>query len=228
MTVRRRGITLSELSVCCLIFVTLIVALMSTYLQCARTFHLLVARQGIQSELRRINALLRRDVTLTDYRSLGVIDRVAQSTPNERDSVCMVGVDAWTDRGNFDDYLKPQWNIYVLYWGTLKQSDKVAPPGNPELGQLIRAEFSQSIPFPIPLPEVWVNGTTANPGAAPYKLLSRNLVSFEAELNQLDENLRVHLVLRSETGATTVGRQRESEMIECYIDMRPENTWPPR
>lgn len=213
---------------CCLIFSLLIVALMTTYLTCARTFQMLVTRQGIQSELRRINALLRRDVTLTDYRSLGVIDRVADDTPEERDSVCMVGVDAWTKRSNFDEYLKPQWNIYVLYWGTLKQNDKVPPAGTRELGQLIRAEFTQSIPFPVPLSEVWVNGTTSNPTVVTHKLLSRNLLCFEAELNQLDENLRVHLVLRSESGATTGGRMRESEMIECYIDMRPENTWPPR
>jgi len=226
--VKRKGITLPELTVCCFIFVMLIVALMTTYLHCARTFHLLVTRQGIHSELRRINALLRRDVTLTDYRSLGVIDRVAQDVSEERDSVCMVGVDAWTDRTNFDDYLKPQWNIYVIYYGTLKQNDKIPPAGTREFGQLIRSEFSQSIPFPVPLPEVWVNGTISTPGAAPSKLLTRNLVAFEAEINQIDENLKVHLVLRSESGATTGGRLRESEMIECYIDIRPENTWPPR
>lgn len=223
----RRGLSLPELIVCCFIFITLIIALMATFIQAARTFQLLVTRQGIQTELRRINALLRRDVALTDFRSLGVVEGDSATTSDERDAVCFVGVDSWTDRANFDDYLKPLWNIYVLYYGTRNQNDKVPPSGDPSLGQLIRKEVVQSIPFPVPLEKGFLGNAIATPGTS-YKLLTRNLVSFKAELNQMEENLRVHLVLRSDRNATTLGRQRESELIECYIDMRPENTWPPR
>ncbi len=225
----RHGISLAELIVCCSIFMTLIVALMATYITGVRTYQLMVSRQGIQSEIRRIQALLRRDVTLTDYRSVGVEDRVAAVGTGERDALNFVGVDAWTDRANFDQYLKPRWNIYVMYYATCGISDRVGGGGDRELGQFIRKELVQDVPYPVPLLPSFTKTYLDTPSTGDsYKLLSSAVQSFEVNISQVDENIQAHVVLRSERGATGSGRLRESEIIECYIDMRPENTWPPK
>ncbi|MEW6279177.1 MAG: hypothetical protein AB1758_11170 [Candidatus Eremiobacterota bacterium] len=228
--------TLVEAITSCLILGLLVSVVFAVFQLGTRSFRTLLVRQGIQSEARRVSALLRRDLVVTHFRSTSTVDRTSPMTPaplNERDILCFSGLDNWSDASNFDDTLKPQWNRYIQWYATTIDPEEEPPYGKPELGQLVRKEVVPNSPappiaFPLPMLDPMPDTLTATPsgGGDAYRILSRNVLHFSITTDSDEENVLVHLILRQPGFQSATGLKRENETFECFIEMRPENTWP--
>lgn len=231
-----RGMTIIEALTSCFILGLLTTVIFTVFQLGSRNFRTLVVRQGIQSEARRISALMRRDLVVTSYRTTSTLDRtcaLSAAPLNERDVISMGGLDSWTDASNYDETRKPLWNRYTVWYATSSDGEESPPPGRPELGQLVRKQVIPTNPappiiFPMPMQNPTLGSLTASPGANAdvFQILTRNLLHFSVTLDPADENVMVHIVLRQPGLESATGQRRETETFECHFDIRPENTWP--
>lgn len=231
-----RGMTIVEALTSCFILGLLTTVIFSVFQLGSRNFRTLVVRQGIQSEARRISALMRRDLVVTSYRTASTLDRTSAlgTAPlNERDMLSIGSLDSWTDSSNYDSTRKPLWNRYTVWYATSSDVEEGPPPDRPELGQLIRKQVIPTSPappiiFPMPMQNPSLGSLTASPDANAdgFQILSRNLLHFSVTLDPADENVIVHIVLRQPGLESATGQKRETETFECHFDIRPENTWP--
>ena len=191
---------------------------------------MLLTRQGLQAEARRIAAVLRRDLVLTHYRSAGYLNRVDATTGEQRDGMIFVGMDDWSNTADvtrFDSNLRPKWNRRVIWYATSRESEKLSPRGDRKLGQLIRKVVDTG-PILFPLPYTAFGPMMASPQASTndFKVYSRNVVMFGAQLDPATETVTAHLVLRERSGTAPTGDKQIVESFEVFIDTHPENTWP--
>lgn len=226
----RRGYTLAEMMVAMALLAGLGVVLFFLFSTGTRSFRLMLTRQGLQAEGRRIATVIRRDLVLTHFRSAGTRNRVDAVTGEQRDGLMFVGLDNWsdtTDTSRFDANLRPIWNRWVVWYATRDESEKLAPPGDLERGQLIRKVVDTGpIFFPLPYGNFSAFLTTPMISTNDYKLYSRNVVGFSVSLDHATETVIVHLVLRQRAGAAPTGTKQTVESFEIYLDTHPENTWP--
>lgn len=232
----RRGMTIVEALTSCFILGLLTTVIFTVFQLGSRNFRTLVVRQGIQSEARRISALMRRDLVVTSFRTASTLDRtsaLAAAPLNERDLVSMATLDSWIDSSNYDSTRKPLWNRYTVWYATSSDAEKSPPPGRPELGQLVRKQVIPTSPappviFPMPMQNPSLGSLTVSPDANTdgFQILTRNLLHFSVTLDPADENVMVHIVLRQPGLESATGQKRETETFECHFDIRPENTWP--
>lgn len=232
----RRGFTILEACVSTLILSLLVMVIFGVFQFGSRSFQTLVLRQGIQSEARRIAALMRRDLLVTSYQTVTTLDRTSPATPaplNERDAISFATLDDWNNQANYDMTRKPRWNRFLAWYATTLDPEELAPWGRPELGQLLRKEVTPVSPSPpmsfsIPMTNPTLGVITASPAASSdvYSVLSRNVLHFSVRTDAANENVVVHLVLREQGIQSATGMKRQVETFECFFDMRPENTWP--
>lgn len=233
---RQRGFSLLEAVICTVILGMLVITVFGVFQLGTRSFRTLVVRQGVQSEARRIAVLLRRDLVVTHFRSVGTIARTSPDNPpplNARDVLTFATLDDWSNPANFDSTLKPIWNRYLAWYGTQIDGEEEPGLGAIELGQLVRKEVIPNNPSPpilLPLPMLDPNPNTlmVSPGATceSYRILTRNLLHFSVSTDEAEQNVRVHLALRQRGFQSATGQKQDTETFECYIDLRPENTWP--
>ncbi|MEW6282751.1 MAG: prepilin-type N-terminal cleavage/methylation domain-containing protein [Candidatus Eremiobacterota bacterium] len=228
MSTRRAGFSLPELIVAMFILGMLLGILFVVFNMGSRSFQGLVVRQGIQSEARRVSALLRKDLTATHFNGTSVLDRI-DGAGQERDALSIPTVNNWSDPGNFDQFQKPQWNRYLVYYATVDDTEKNPPLGDPNRGQLFRKQIDPGATMVFPLPYGNLGGALSSPTAPAgdfetFKLLTSNVESFAAEKSLADEMVRVRLVLRQPTRSP--GQSQEVEKFEIFVEMHPENTWP--
>lgn len=225
----RRGHTLVEMFISLALLSGLGVVLFFMFSSGTRSFRMLVTRQGLQAEARRISSVLRRDLVLTHYRTAEVEDRTA-TNGSERDGLMFVGLDNWSntvDPARFDENLRPIWNRRVMWYATRDDTEKLNPPGDSELGQLVRKVVNPApILFPLPYGNFLSFMVSPMDRSVDYKIYSRNVVSFAVRLDPATETVMAHLVLRQGAGVGPGGAKQTVESFEVFIDTHPENTWP--
>lgn len=223
-----RGFSLLELVICFGIFSLLSLVALGILVFGAQGFHQVVYEQGSQTDLRRIMASLQRDLTSTHHRSLTLIDRDS-AAGYPRDAICLASLDSWSDPGNFDRYLRPRWNRYIIYYATLEQK------GKNQAGRLIREvcspngaptgafEFSTFLTSPG---YFLVEGPALQNRDVKSQILSDRLWKFELSNDLVTQSISLRLALRNPPQNTATGTEREMHTMEVLQEIKPANTWP--
>jgi hypothetical protein len=217
-----------ELIVCFGIFSLLSLVALGILVFGSQGFHRVIYEQGSQSDLRRIMASLQRDFQSTHHRSISLIDRDSASG-YQRDGICLASLDNWNDPGNFDEYLRPRWNRYVVYYATLEQN------GKNEAGRLIREvvqpsgapvgpfEFSTFLASPGYFLE---EGTPLQTSSVESQVLSDRLWKFELGNDLVAQSVSLRLALRNPPQPNATGIERDMHTMEVLQEIKPANTWP--
>lgn len=226
-----RGFTLLEAMFTVAIMGGLIVILAGVFSTAAAGFKLGNSRLGLQGELRRILAPLRRDLRNASYQSASVAPiavRVAAAPPGavpqvdvRRDRLCFNGLkNNGRNNSQYDpDSGKPLWDCYLVYFATAD---------NPN-GRLVRAVLDVSPPRLTARVFPNLNGadlSLSNPALAAegLRVLSKQVLAFDAELDDTTQMVRFGLRLRAEAGRRE--GKSTAEIMEVQISVRPANTWP--
>ncbi len=213
--------------VCLGIFSLLTLVALGVLVFGAQGFHQVVYEQGSQNDIRRIMAAIQRDLTSTHHKSVSLVDRDSASG-NQRDGICVVSLDNWNDPGNFDTYLRPKWNRYVVYYATLEEK------GQNQTGRLIREvcipgsnvgpyEFDKFLNSPG---YYLTEGPAANTIDITSQVLTDRLWKFELTNNLVAQSVSLRLALRNPPQNTATGTEREMHSMEILQEIKPANTWP--
>ncbi len=224
----RRGLTLPEVVVCFGIFSLLSLVALGTLVYGATGFHQVVYQQGSQNDVRRIMAALQRDLASTHHRSITVEKR--QSVAGyARDAMALCSLDSWSDPANFDNYLRPRWNCYVVYYASREQN------GVNEAGKLVRQvcyprgtpvgafEYATFISSPESLIR---DGEPLQSDEVRSQILTDRLWKFELVDNPLTQSVSIRLSLRNPPQKRATGIERDLHSIEVLQEIKPANTWP--
>lgn len=94
----------------------------------------LEARQGVQGDALKARIQLERDLSLTHFGSVGVVNRDVGG--RERDILCLLGMSDWNDESRFENNGLPSWDRYIVFYATDDQ----------ESGRLMRAVLAPEPP----------------------------------------------------------------------------------
>lgn len=223
---RRRAFTLVELMVCMGVFSLLAVVALGILVFGARGFHQVIYRQGAQSDIRRIMAALQRDLASTHHRSIALADRESPAG-YARDAICMVSLSNWNEPANFDEYLRPRWDSYVIYYATREQE------GPNEVGRLIRESVEVTDPTLVGPFEFWdfpgghlVEGTPLQTTRVSSQVVSDRLWKLELENDLIGQSVSLRVALRNPPQVRATGAEREMHTMEVLLKVKPANTWP--
>lgn len=224
----RRGFSLIELIVCFGIFSLLSLVALGILVFGAQGFHQVIYQQGAQSDMRRIMASLQRDFSSTHHRSITLIDRDSASG-YPRDGICLASLDNWQNPANFDEYLRPRWNRYVMYYATLEQK------GKNEAGRLIREVIDPTGapvgPFEfatfLSSPGYFLSeGSVLQTASVKSQVLSDRLWKFELGNNLVAQSISLRLAFRNPPQNNATGTERDLHTMEVLQEIKPANTWP--
>ncbi|MFN8607979.1 MAG: hypothetical protein U0931_10630 [Vulcanimicrobiota bacterium] len=232
---KRRGFSILELAVACLMFLGVLSVVFFFFRYGTRAFITANQRQGVQADALRVMDGLQADVKRTAARSILILNdnsriRPVGSANVHRDVISMAGLKDWSnlnDTENFDlAGSQPKWNRYWVYYATV----------DADRGTLIRLKVD---PLPPPIsPTALTIGKLLglckdNPalnnfdGATPaHSELSRNIYEFQIE-RQGNNSFRISLKLQEKRQLRPGGGAVSGmETFQIKMHVRPENTYP--
>ncbi|MBX3171288.1 MAG: hypothetical protein KF760_28020 [Candidatus Eremiobacteraeota bacterium] len=223
-----RGFSVLELVLAMASLAMLFLLLFTIFRVGSASYRLNLNRVGLQSEARRLQASLQKDLRETSYRS--VSHRKRQITLNDpslsvaRDGLCFNALRSQNGVNLYEAQTGlPLWNSYLVYFAT---TDGAA-------GKLIRARVADPSPLnslPEPL-AAFSDAYLTYPGNSyvvqkDVKLLSTQVLSFSVELKDADQRVHTVVHLRQRSGAIGTGSRQGLENLELLFSTRPLNTWP--
>ncbi len=135
---RPRGFSLIELLVALSVLLVTSALAFFIFELGSRWFRTLITQQGLESQLRRFSATVRRDLELTHYQGVTSVTARSLSVLGQsraRHALCLPGVSNWSAASAYDPASGlPNWDRYLLYYANLDESGRVIrclidPPG---------------------------------------------------------------------------------------------------
>ena len=216
-----RGATLIELMVSLSIFSLALAGVFLLFRNSYQALHFLQNRQSVQQQMLKIKGWLHADFDLSHLRSIAVdpIPITLDDKNYRRDLVSCLALDDWRDKDSFHDITNmPLWNRYVLYQAT-----------DEEEGELVRLVLRRIKPpatgfLPFrPLEDL--RGHTGFEVESRHQL-SKNLLQYECEVSDADQDVRFNVKLLRRAGARGVDAKRAQESFEGVFRITPKNTHP--
>ena len=195
---------------------------------CSSNFQVGMTRQSLQSELRRITTRLGTEIRQSSFytvnRSLASynVDMEPGMFPVRRDSLC------FGHPSNFDEVTGlTVWDSYTVYTATAELprgrlvSYRVGAGAGvaPATTQLPWSNFLTSLLLYTTVPSSKAEANTT-------KTLTRDLHSFQVDLDEANQLVVIHVTVRGNRGHTAEGRRSTAESAEVVVRYRAENTWP--
>ncbi len=220
---RRRGFTLSEVLVSCMVLSLALMVCFQLFQWCSRAALLGQSRASLEGEGRRLLLSLRMDLMRSDFD--GLESETARSVVNaqgqtvDRHALSFPCLDNWSHPGNFNpDSASPRWNRYLVLYATTAQPGLLvkqfyAPAGAPYQGPMGN------------LGGLLADDPAANPLARSHQVLSQNLESFQVKSDDSSKVVELHWIL-----ARRGGRKGEAgslnERHQLSLATRLENSGP--
>lgn len=220
---KRRGFSLAEAMVVCAVLGVVFTGAFLLFTMGYRAFYRAELRSGIQGDARRVKAVLERDVRLTHFASIGVVERNVTTSDGiqvRRDGVAMVALSDWNNSSNFSAGVSPLWDRYSIFYAT-----------SGDLGKLIHQEIEPGgvlaalVPYPV-LGSNLNEDPDANADVYSSGVLCENVLEFKLERDEARQLLNVNLRLRGRQGSTMLSGQTVDESHEVVLSLRAWNTFP--
>ena len=221
----RTGFSLIELvvSMAALAFIFAIVFLLFTYGH--NGYAALNARQGVQASALKARLSLERDLGLSHFDSVGVVNRVEAG--EERDIACLLALSNWNDDSLFAANGFPKWDREVVYYATLEPR-----------GRLMRAVLEPPIPSGLSCLRIAPMDadllSTVEQDSPPSELclaerqeVIRGVREFSVTADETHQLITVRLLVRDVSGRRPgQGSARVEEDFEAVFQLDPLNTSP--
>lgn len=231
----KRGFSLIELTVSCLIFMTLSALIFSFFRYGTRSFQKANQKHGLQSDALRSleslqNELKRSSRTSVDVLSDSSREMTVDGTPVHRDVISFATLKEWGDKTNSENYDletgAPKWNRYWVFYATKAEQGhfiklKVDPNPAPEASiKLPRADLDR-LCYDNP-------DTNSFSGQTPaYVTLAKNVVNFEIGAPERGSYpVSLKLKEKHQVEATEPGARRPYDYYELRLRITPENSFP--
>ena len=191
-----------------------------------RGFRVLVAQQGLESQLRRFTAVVRRELLVTHYGGVCVHTTptaIEEGTTFDRHAVCFPGLSDWYASGAYEPTTGlPNWNRYILYYATTESPGRLfrclIDPGAVFAAGPLTA-FSNNPQLYVPLDPKTV------PGQVSITTLATDLLEFRVGLNLQETAIQLNLKLLDNRSNKLSGG-RNQEIQEVNLRVTPLNTVP--
>jgi hypothetical protein len=230
MTLRRRGFGLLDVILSLTLLSILSWLMFSIFAQCSSLFGLGNSRASLQSEMRRIQVTLGREVLQTSFYTISTqVDTITvprddtQNMQARRDSMSCATLNDSGASASFDNISGlPKWDRYAVY-----MASKESPNG-----KLIRFLVNRTGAIndeQLVMSPALSGVVSGYPGSAlprTTKIVTHRLVHFAADTNPADQTTTLSLIIRGDAGRITTGRKTTAELLETKLIFRPENTWP--
>lgn len=219
---------LIELIAAVAVFTMVLGIVFASFIAGSRMFYHATLRQGLQGDARRISSKLRKDMAMTDFNTVGILERSYASPegPLRRDAICMAALHNWSnvnDPVNFQSGLTlPRWNRYVVIYPTMEEKARlfrteVIPPAVPAEG------------FTGPYSEMGLNlndDPSLNSHIEEWGMLSDQIRSFEVSRNLSEYTVTLGCTLRGEGKKKAHSEEVVEETLEFEVLIKTKNTWP--
>ena len=213
-----RGFSLLEVLVATGILGLLIVAIFSAFDYGSRAFRQANARQDAQGVSTRVYTLLRDDLRQTHHWMASVSERALNidDTEYRRDGLCFGTLEDWSDPESFDQQNGvPEWDRYVLYYGTLDGKLARTMISHPTLDDHSPAPFTE-----LEVDRYMKDDPATNTGhQSEYRVLTDSLMEFKAETSVETGTVSVRCLFQRD-------RRERKERSEFQLQVFPQNTWP--
>lgn len=212
VTSDKRGATIIELLVSVSIFAIALSGIFLLFRKGYQSFHFLQSRQSLQVEMLRVKSILKADFDLSHFRSIGLNEKIGtyrgEDTPRHEIS-CLI-LDDWNKSENYAANTNiPIWNRYAYYNTSIRETTlirEVLQKGSTLNVQPITAKGSFSV----------VN----------QQLLTKNLVSLEAHVNEDTRDLTVEIELGRLSVRRGVDEKVGEESFQGTFRFTAANTQP--
>lgn len=245
---RERGFSLLELVVSMTLLSVLSVLTFSLFAQGSSLFRLGSSRGNLQTEMRRLIASMGREITHSSFYSCASLTSAPLSVEPggpgqtrwvQRDTLSCAALRDPLASASYDPQSGlARWDCYTIYLAT----DEVPQ------GKLLR--FRVDSPFDTAGPTTESTPLRGQRNGLPYdtlaplvtaypastsdtpvlpdttRLLTSQLLEFQAGAETSTQLVRVRVVLRGEEGRITQGHHTTAELLEGKLTFKPENTWP--
>lgn len=217
-----RGFSLLEGVIVLLILGLLSAGTVALFSFGTRGFQQAVLRQGLLGESERFRNKLKADYKPSHQGTLSVISRdmtLADGTVVRRDAFAFASLADWKNPASFTTTGLPRWNRYIVYYSTLQ-----------EPGRLIRQVLDVSVLFaPVPYHDLNSNVSElplTNANVVQTTILSKNVLSLEAERNDARQLLEVSLRLRDGGQFRVNSGAKVEEVQQSVFSLEALNTYP--
>lgn len=210
-----RGMSLPELLLALAVFSVFIGVMFHLFQQGYQAFGFLSARQSLQGQALRLKMVLSDDLTKTNFRSFGTLERttVVDGETVSRDDACCLTLSDWTQDDNFSEVGGiPKWDRYLVYQTTL----------NPE-GKFDRLLVTPSDPLPLRIRPLGSFDGELD-GVIQRTALAENIHSFEVRADRLLQRIDVRVVLLKIGGKRGLDESATRESFEAAFRFTPRNT----
>lgn len=221
-----RGFTVMEALVTVSVFSLFFGVLLATISHGFRTYSVALARSDVAIEARRLVLFFEKELRGSSYFSV-VTEKRTLNTGLSRDGICFVTLSDWSREDAYNNYeTRPDWDRYTVYYAT----------EDPTAGKLIRLVIDPGTPGLRPYPYVPFlafpdDYLLEEPiGATPndvknVRLLATKVKSFKVTLDPLQQEVRVHTLLRQNglMSRRTDGL-REGGTFELNYIIQPQNS----
>jgi hypothetical protein len=210
-----------ELLVAISIFLLILGLVVGIFIYGVRMFQHASLRQGLEGDARRIAGKLRRDVVLTDFKTVGAIQRVDGTL--RRDALSVAALTDWNQDSNFDPVINlPLWDQFVVIYSTKGLAGKL-------IRQVVDVPGVPSQGWSSPYPGLGGNiqdDPSLNADVVGSGVLSNQVEEFLVTPDISENSVTIRCKLRR-TGLQKAGsNDKADETMEFTLLLKTKNSWP--
>ncbi len=194
----------------------------------AKSFQTLVVQQGLEAQLRRIAAALRRDLLVTN--SLGISSNTSRSAIFEgqsfpRHALCFPGVSDWKGPQAYEPSSGlPNWDRYLLYYANTQPTGRlfrcqIDPPGGAFAAAPLAAFATSPSLYLLDNPKLV-------PDCESVTSLTQELLEFAVQASAGNARVGLHVKLLDDKAPQAGGAGRKQYLQEIQLELTALNTFP--
>ena len=196
----------------------------------ARGFSIGASQSETLSDFQAFARLVKRDLELTHYYSVSVVNRTAETSRGtvNRQGLSLAGLSDWGDDTHFEDATGlPKWDRWILFYANRE-----------DVGRLFRVEFARRPGaggnyYPLrprgadDLIPLMVGNPASLPGSLKSQSISRNVHAFAAKPDDAHQSIEIEFTTYANPSLRMTSQARDEEFKETRVVVVPLNTYPP-